>query len=216
MASFDSPSGIPFSDVNLKTRTGHAPKWSPDSSTSEVTTIQLEFRDLSRITGDTKYEEAVSKVSQMVHNLPKTNGLVPIFINAMTGKFRSYSTITLGARGDSYYEYLLKQWIQTGKTLDYLKADYNESMEGVMTRLVQKTYPSGYTFIGELLSGGKDFKPKMDELVCFLSGTLALGHHHGLPKQHLKLAEELAHTCKLLLWSGLRTCKYLCVDDKTM
>ena len=197
MASFDSPSGIPFSDVNLKTRTGHAPKWSPDSSTSEVTTVQLEFRDLSRITGDRKYEEAVSKVSQQVHDLPKTNGLVPIFINAMTGKFRSYSTITLGARGDSYYEYLLKQWIQTGKTLDYLRADYNESMEGVMTRLVQKTHPSGYTFIGELLSGGKDFKPKMDELVCFLSGTLALGHHHGLPRHHLKLAEELAHTCYL-------------------
>ena len=24
-------------------------------------------------------------------------------------------TLTLGARGDSYYEYLLKQWIQTGE-----------------------------------------------------------------------------------------------------
>jgi mannosyl-oligosaccharide alpha-1,2-mannosidase len=48
MGSFGSPSGIPYSDVNLKSATGHAPKWSPDSSTSEVTTIQLEFRDLSR------------------------------------------------------------------------------------------------------------------------------------------------------------------------
>ena len=27
----------------------------------------------------------------------------------------SGSTITLGARGDSYYEYLLKQWLQSGK-----------------------------------------------------------------------------------------------------
>ena len=79
MASFDTPSGIPYSDVNLKTRKGHAPKWSPDSSTSEVTTIQLEFRDLSRITGNTKYEDAVNKVTKHVHGLPKTNGLVPIF-----------------------------------------------------------------------------------------------------------------------------------------
>ena len=109
MASFDTPSGIPFSDVNLRTRTGHAPKWSPDSSTSEVTTIQLEFRDLSRVTGNPKYEDAVSRVSKHVHGLPKTHGLVPIFINANNGQFRSYSTITLGARGDSYYEYLLKQ-----------------------------------------------------------------------------------------------------------
>lgn len=43
------------------------------------------------------------------------NGLVPIFINANTGMFRNFATISLGARGDSYYEYLVKQWIQTGK-----------------------------------------------------------------------------------------------------
>ena len=57
------------------------------------------------------------KVSKHIHKLPKTDGLVPIFINANTGQFRK-STITLGARGDSYYEYLLKQWIQTGRTID--------------------------------------------------------------------------------------------------
>ena len=131
LTAFDTPSGIPFSDVNLRTRRGHAPKWSPDSSTSEVTTIQLEFRDLSRATGNPKYEEAVAKVSRQVHEQPKTSGLVPIYINANTGKFRQYSTITLGARGDSYYEYLLKQWLQTGRTVDYLRDDYNESMAGV-------------------------------------------------------------------------------------
>ena len=58
-------------------------------------------------------------------------GLVPIFINANSGKFRKHSTITFGARGDSYYEYLLKQWIQTGKTIDFLKEDFLEAMKGV-------------------------------------------------------------------------------------
>lgn len=52
-----------------------------------------------------------------VHDLPKEKGLVPIFINADTGNFRTGGTITLGARGDSYYEYLLKQWLQSGKKL---------------------------------------------------------------------------------------------------
>ncbi|RZB40508.1 endoplasmic reticulum mannosyl-oligosaccharide 1,2-alpha-mannosidase [Asbolus verrucosus] len=153
---FDSESGVPYSDVNLFTRKAHAPKWSPDSSTSEVTTIQLEFRDLSRITGNSKYENAVSKVSLHIHNLEKKDGLVPIFINANTGQFRSYSTVTLGARGD---------------------------------------IPNGFLFIGELLVGGKDFKPKMDHLTCYLPGTLALGVHNGLPDNHLKLAEELLITC---------------------
>ena len=58
-------------------------------------------------------------------------GLVPIFINANSGKFRRHSTITFGARGDSYYEYLLKQWIQTGKRTDFLKDDFLEAMKGV-------------------------------------------------------------------------------------
>lgn len=198
MGSFQSPSGIPYSDVNLGSSHGHAPKWSPDSSTSEVTTIQLEFRDLSRATGRAAYEEAVEHITNIVHEQPKEWGLVPIFINANTGKFRKYATITMGARGDSYYEYLLKQWIQTGKTKDSLKADYLDAMDGVERKLCKRTVPNGLLFVGELISGGKEFKAKMDELVCFLPGTLALGVHHGLTAaSHLRLAEELAYTCYL-------------------
>lgn len=131
MPAFQTPSGIPFSDTNLLTLKSHAPRWSPDSSTSEVTTIQLEFRDLSRCTGDSKFEEAVQNVNEKVHELPKKDGLVPIFINANTGTFRAGSTISLGARGDSYYEYLLKQWLQTGKRdNDFLIEDYVAAMEG--------------------------------------------------------------------------------------
>ncbi|XP_017779795.1 PREDICTED: endoplasmic reticulum mannosyl-oligosaccharide 1,2-alpha-mannosidase [Nicrophorus vespilloides] len=192
---FESESSVPFSDINLFTRKAHAPKWSPDSSTSEVTTIQLEFRDLSRASGNPKYEKVVANVSRHVHGLEKTDGLVPIFINANTGQFRSYSTITLGARGDSYYEYLLKQWVQTGKTMDYLRDDYMEAISGVEKHLAKRTAPNGFLFIGELLVGGKDFKPKMDHLTCYLPGTLALGTHVGLPNDHLKLAEELLTTC---------------------
>ncbi|PSN41913.1 Endoplasmic reticulum mannosyl-oligosaccharide 1 [Blattella germanica] len=192
---FNSDSGVPFSDVNLATRKAHSPKWSPDSSTSEVTTIQLEFRDLSRCTGDPKFEDAASKVSLHVHSLEKHDGLVPIFINANTGHFRSYSTITLGARGDSYYEYLLKQWIQTGHTIDYLRDDFIEAISGVMKLLTRRTAQNKYLFVGELLAGGRDFKPKMDHLTCYLPGTLALGVQNGLPQEHMQLAEDLMLTC---------------------
>jgi len=56
MPAFSTRSGVPYSDVNLGTRSAHSPKWGPDSSTSEVTSIQLEFRDLSRSTGQLKFE----------------------------------------------------------------------------------------------------------------------------------------------------------------
>lgn len=56
MPAFNSPSGIPYSDVNLGKMSAHSPQWSPDSSTSEVTTIQLEFRDLSKCTKNSAFE----------------------------------------------------------------------------------------------------------------------------------------------------------------
>lgn len=53
---FNSPSGIPYSDINLKQMIAQSPTWLPDSSTSEVTTLQLEFRDLSRSCGNNSFE----------------------------------------------------------------------------------------------------------------------------------------------------------------
>ena len=51
-----SVSPVPYSDVNLMSGNVHPPKWGPDSTVSEVTTIQLEFRDLSFITKNAKYK----------------------------------------------------------------------------------------------------------------------------------------------------------------
>ena len=53
---FNSKSSIPFSDINLYTGHAHAPEWGPDSSVSEVSTIQMEFRDLTMLTGNQKYQ----------------------------------------------------------------------------------------------------------------------------------------------------------------
>ncbi|XP_043286464.1 endoplasmic reticulum mannosyl-oligosaccharide 1,2-alpha-mannosidase [Venturia canescens] len=195
LPAFSTRSGVPFSDVNLGTKSAHSPKWGPDSSTSEVTSLQLEFRDLSRSTGRPRFEAAAAKVSEHVHNLEKYDGLVPIFINPNTGQFREYSTITLGARGDSYYEYLLKQWLQTGKTIDYLRDDYAMAISGTQKHLVKRTAKNNYLFIAELIGATKDMKMKMDHLTCYLSGTLALGAHHGLGSEHMDFAKELLRTC---------------------
>ncbi|XP_049886281.1 endoplasmic reticulum mannosyl-oligosaccharide 1,2-alpha-mannosidase isoform X2 [Pectinophora gossypiella] len=197
MSAFQSPSGIPHSDVNLGARTAHAPEWSHYSTTAEVSTVQLEFRELSRASKNPRFEQAAAAVSQKIHALPKKHGLVPIFLNPNTGQFLRHATITLGARGDSYYEYLLKQWLQTGKTINYLRDDYLSAMEGVRDLLAKRSMPNKLLFIGELSGGSEAFDPKMDHLTCFLPGTLALGHANGLPDWHMTMAEELLYTCYL-------------------
>jgi len=64
-------------------------------------------------------QKAAVAISTKLHTMDgKLDGLVPNYINANTGRFRR-SEVSVGASGDSYYEYLLKQWIQTGKTVDW-------------------------------------------------------------------------------------------------
>uniref|UniRef100_A0A672Z1N1 alpha-1,2-Mannosidase n=1 Tax=Sphaeramia orbicularis TaxID=375764 RepID=A0A672Z1N1_9TELE len=194
MPAFKTPSKIPFSDVNIGKGTAHPPRWTSDSTLAEVTSVQLEFRELSRLTQEPQYQEVVNEVMKLVHKLPgKHDGLVPMFINTNSGQFTHKGVFTLGARADSYYEYLLKQWIQGGKTEDDLLEDYLGAVEGVKKHLVRKTGPSKLTFVGEL--SHNRFNPKMDHLVCFLPGTLALGAHNGLPGDHMDLAVELMETC---------------------
>lgn len=56
MPAFNTPSKIPYSDVNIGKGTAHPPRWTSDSTVAEVTSIQLEFRELSRLTQDPQYQ----------------------------------------------------------------------------------------------------------------------------------------------------------------
>lgn len=67
MPAFKTPSSIPYSDVNLGTGVAHPPVWTSDSTVAEVTSIQLEFRELSRLTGNSKYQ--VCRWAQHVYQL---------------------------------------------------------------------------------------------------------------------------------------------------
>ncbi|XDB55805.1 PREDICTED: endoplasmic reticulum mannosyl-oligosaccharide 1,2-alpha-mannosidase isoform X3 [Capra hircus] len=141
-----------------------------------------------------KKAEAAEEVTRRVHGLHgKLDGLVPMFINTNSGSFTHLGVFTLGARADSYYEYLLKQWIQGGKKERQLLEDYLEAVDGVRKHLLARSEPRKLTFVGELNHGR--FSAKMDHLVCFLPGTLALGAHHGLPAEHMELAQALMDTC---------------------
>ena len=205
-----SKSKVPLSDINPYTQRSRPPKWSSDSSTSEVTTVQLEFRELAMLAKDPKFTIPARQTSRHVHELvnqQSENHFVQMMINPHSGKMGSRGTITFGARTDSYYEYLLKQWIQGNgdERDDWLLEDYLQAMEDLKKHLIKTTNgKEKLTFVAEL-AGGSRVHPKMDHLVCFLPGTLALGHYfvqqnsmstrHVIPDWHLELAEELARTC---------------------
>ncbi|KAF3438250.1 hypothetical protein FNV43_RR21011 [Rhamnella rubrinervis] len=113
-------------------------------------------------------------------------GLLPIYIDPSIGT-QSYYTITSGAMGDSFYECLLKVWIQGNRT-SAVKQYRSAS-------LIRRTTPSSFTHSCE--KDGDTLTDKMGELACFARRILALVSFGYGPDDSLKfllLAEELAWT----------------------
>ena len=84
MPVFETHNGLPMIMVNLGLKQG-IPETGNNgwASTSEVTTLQVEFKYLSHITGDRKYWDAVEKVMEVVREAGIHSGLAPIFIKCV-------------------------------------------------------------------------------------------------------------------------------------
>lgn len=50
---------------------------------------------------------------------------------------------------------------------------YDEAVDGIRSQLLHRSFPSNLLYVAEL--EGSSLSPKMDHLVCFLPGVLALG-----------------------------------------
>ena len=150
---------------------------------------------------ETGYETKSERVYEALRDIQSVNkGLFAIGINLNRPTEISHSKIAFGARGDSFYEYMLKIWIQGGKKEQMFRDMYDYAMDGLHEQLLLKTSFDGLTYIPEKMSGG--YNHQMDHLACFMGGTLALGaytHPKGLhsPKaqRDLKTAKALTYTC---------------------
>merc|ERR1719148_606615 len=130
------PNDIPFSDFDVGHQEGSF--GGGDASTAEATTLGLEFRTLSQLTGDPVFADSVDRIGNHVHGLRKKDGLVMNHLNPADGEMFGY-LYSLGSRGDSYYEYLLKQWLQSGKKDPISLQDYLAAMHGVQKHLIKQT-----------------------------------------------------------------------------
>ena len=190
---------IPYATVNLQTGVPSNPRWLDGlQSLSEVTTIQLEFKKLSWLTGDPKYGAAVTAVMKKILSFSDSlhTGLFPIFIHAVQGEPQYSGRVTLGARGDSFYEYLVKQWVLTGKQEEWLRAAYEKTSTGILKHLL-KQVDDKHAYIVEAEGvAASTTESKMDHLVCFVVGMLQLGKSAvAEEKVHDKAAGDIARTC---------------------
>lgn len=212
LGAFDTPTGIPLSSCVLNASAGVGSHGDGGAaSTAEATTLQLEMKYVSKLTGEPLYWERAEMVMSAVDAHRPEGGLVPIFISPSSGEFRGQN-IRLGSRGDSYYEYLIKQYLQTGSRENVYLEMWEESLTGIKEHLITWSANNNLTIVAERQAGLKEpMTGKMDHLVCFLPGTIALGVTGGKTVKEAKLtmgdawgkkqendlilAEELMKTC---------------------
>jgi len=200
--AFDNPSGIPWGQINLSTGEHSNLGWTGNSAIiSEVGTLQIEFRLLARLTGNEEYKKKSERVFFILRSMAPPDGLYPYFIRNRGAKpeFANHK-LTFGAMSDSLYEYMLKIWLQGGRTEFLYREMYDKSIQGMHDKLLQVSSPTGLVYIADENSGTLD--TKMDHLVCFMGGLLALGAYTdplGLESERaqrdLKTAKALTYTC---------------------
>jgi mannosyl-oligosaccharide alpha-1,2-mannosidase len=93
LPAFESKSGIPFTEINLKTNQVRNRDWHKhESLLSEVGTLQLEFQYLSQLLKDEKYKNIVNRITEKLRVENKKSlipGLYPCYLRTQ-GTFYSF------------------------------------------------------------------------------------------------------------------------------
>ncbi len=106
LPAFNSPTGMPYRFVNLRTGAVSGPVSNP----AEVGTLMLEFGTLSKLAGDDRYYDAAKRAVVALFARRSPIGLVGSAIDVRTGVWTDPDSHVSGGI-DSYYEYLLKSWL---------------------------------------------------------------------------------------------------------
>ncbi|KAG2373001.1 hypothetical protein C9374_012944 [Naegleria lovaniensis] len=199
--AFSSSTGIPYSEINLRTGEKKTFAWAGNCCPlSEFGTLQLEFRRLSELTGDDKYHKLVTRIMDLMVEKKPSNGLFPIKFHPENANWCT-NHVSLGALGDSFFEYLLKQWLMNRGTqaAERYRQLYLDSLKGIFDHMLLKS-SQGYTYVAEY--SGAPFH-KVDHLACFAAGMFALGGHFNVSTKdspisnarQIEAGAEFTRTC---------------------
>src|SRR6266536_781647 len=106
---FNSPTGLPYVYVNLRTGQVRDPVTNP----AETGTLLLEFGTLSKLTGRPEFYDKAKRALVETYRRRSPLGLVGQGINVETGVWTDTDSHISGGI-DSYYEYLWKCWLLFG------------------------------------------------------------------------------------------------------
>ncbi len=166
LPAFNSPTGMPYVYVNLKTGAVRGESTNP----AEIGTLLLEFGTLSKLTGKPVYYEKAKRALVELYSRRSLIGLVGSTINIKTGEWTDPDSHISGGI-DSYYEYLLKAWLLfDDKECERM---WKASIAAVNQYLADQA-PTGFWYGQANMNTGVRTGTTFGALDAFFPGTLAL------------------------------------------
>ena len=166
LPAFNSPTGLPYVYVNLRTGDVRDPVTNP----AETGTLLLEFGTLSKLTGKPIFYDKAKRALVETYKRRSPIGLLGAGINAETGVWTDTESHISGGI-DSYYEYLWKCWLLFGDK-DCLEM-WNASIPAVNKYLADEV--NGQLWYGHAnMETGKRTATQFGALDAFFPALLAL------------------------------------------
>ncbi|XP_055117081.1 mannosyl-oligosaccharide 1,2-alpha-mannosidase IC isoform X3 [Symphalangus syndactylus] len=194
LPAFNTPTGIPKGVVSFKSGSWGWATAGSSSILAEFGSLHLEFLHLTELSGNQVFAEKVRNIRKVLRKIEKPFGLYPNFLSPVSGNWVQHH-VSVGGLGDSFYEYLIKSWLMSGKTDMEAKNMYYEALEAIETYLLNVS-PGGLTYIAEWRGGILDHK--MGHLACFSGGMIALGAEDAKEEKrahYRELAAQITKTC---------------------
>ncbi len=164
---FDSPTGLPYKFVNLKTGKTKGEISNP----AETGTLLIEFGTLSKLTKKPVYYEKAKRALVETYNRRSPIGLIGTNINVETGKWTNTDS-HISAEIDSYYEYLLKCWLLFGDK--DCKKMWDEGIASINKNLAEEIGDDLWYGHADM-NTGKRTSTTFGALDAFFPAVLALG-----------------------------------------
>lgn len=213
--SFDTPLGLPWPRCFLN-ETGRCDLHQTLGDSlylAELGSLQLEYRALAhhstnaavrkmRAVSESVLEFVQTTKSAAVRLSGTYSTLLPFALSMRSGMWNT-NMVTMGAPADSYFEYLIKLWIQGGRREPKYWERFVQVIDSMLD-LVCYTSSKGVTIVRNILprpEGRVEFEHRMDHFSCYIPGMIVLGMN-GLSKNDSQrrtkwiwIAEELTETC---------------------
>ena len=167
LPAFDSPTGMPYRFVNLKTGRVSGEKSNP----AEIGTLLLEFGTLAKLTKRPVFYDRAKRALVQLYERRSRLDLVGEEIDVETGKWTSAAS-HVGGGIDSYYEYLLKCWKLFGDR--DCERMWRASVRALDRHLAEET-PTGLWYGQVDMKTGVRTASEFGALHAFLPAVLALG-----------------------------------------